>query len=225
MQSYTLKKDPFSSHSFIAFTINKHKPNRILDIGCNRGMIGKTLGQKWKNKLWAVDVDVNAIKKASRYYKEIYKVDIEKMNPRSEAKFDCLIFGDVLEHFIDPWSTLKKCVDQLLKRNGLVIISLPNIVNWHVRWHLAMGNFVYKQRGLMDITHLRFFTLKSAKLLIGNAGLSILENKVSPIPLPLIWKQTDVGKPFFWLHCLNYSITNLRPGLFGYQLLFVCKKK
>lgn len=224
MQPYTLKRDPFSSHSFIAKTVKVYRPGRILDIGCSTGLIAQALGQDWKQKIWGVDIDKMAAKLASRHYRRVAILDIEKKLPRELDQFDCLIFGDVLEHLVDPWKTLKNCVDKLLVSKGIVLISLPNVVNWYIRAQLSLGNFDYQKRGIMDKTHLRFFTWKSAKAMIEKSGLRIVREKVSPIPLPLIWGQTDVDKAFYWLHVLNNFMTNLRPGFFGYQLMFLCKK-
>lgn len=224
MQHYILKKDRFSSHSFISDVVKTEGPERILDIGCSEGLISRALGEIWRDKIWGIDINKPAAKKAKPYYRKVWVMDIEREMPKVVQKFDCLLFGDVLEHLKDPWGILKKFTDKLLIEGGLVIISLPNAVNWYMRCQLALGNFVYRDRGLMDKTHLRFFTFKSARRMIDESGLLVKKECVSPIPLPLVWKNMDAGKPLHWIHGLNNFITNLWPGFFGYQLLFVCRK-
>lgn len=225
MQKYSLKRDPYSSHSYITREISRYHPNTILDIGSNTGLISQALGEGWRKKIWAVEVDSKAARIAQKYYRKVWVKDIEQSLPPKRNFFDCLVFGDVLEHLKNPSRALAQCVNQLLKKNGLVLISLPNVVNWYVRIQLVLGNFSYQERGLMDHTHLRFFTWKSAQKLILDSGLIILHRQVSPIPLPLVWEMTDIGKPLFFVHQLNNAVTNLRPGLLGYQLLYICKKK
>lgn len=224
MQHYILKRDRFSSHSFISRVVREISPKKILDVGCSTGLIARSLGKEWRDRLYGVDICELAVSKAKKHYKKVWVLDIERNIPGIEGKFDCLIFGDVLEHLKDPERVLGLLLEKSLISGGIVIVSLPNVVNWYVRAQLALGNFNYQNRGLMDKTHLRFFTWKSARKMLAQAGLRIVEQQVSPIPLPLIFKKTDVGQPFAWLHSLNNLVTNLRPGLFGYQLLFVCRK-
>jgi hypothetical protein len=85
----------------------------------------------------------------------------------------------VIEHLYDPAVVLKK-VKPLLKKDGLVIISTPNIANWLVRLRLLFGLFDYKDEGVMDKTHIRFFTLKSLKKLISYAGFRLVKMDFCP---------------------------------------------
>ena len=229
MSIYTLKKDPFSSHSLVASEILKINPARILDIGCATGLIARAVsslsGNTEKHRLWGIDKDAQAVKQAKSHYRRVWNMDIEQQLPSAPRKFDCIVCADVLEHLVNPWNSLRKIVECLLTNDGTVLISLPNVANWYIRTKLLTGTFNYQKRGLLDRTHLRFFTKESADKLIEQTNLTCLSFTATPIPLPIIWKQTSVGNTLFPIHVINHRISRLFPTLFGYQLLYICKKK
>ena len=94
--------------------------------------------------------------------------------PYNPSSFDCIIFADVLEHLVDPLATLNK-VKKTLKHDGTIIMSIPNVQFYGVVHELIEGNWTYEKEGILDETHLRFFTLKEIEKLVTNAGLYIKE--------------------------------------------------
>ena len=99
--------------------------------------------------------------------------DIEKIDlPYNESSFDCILFADVLEHLVDPLSALLK-VHHLLKEDGVVVASIPNVQFHGVIHKLIEGNWAYEKEGILDETHLRFFTYKEIVKLFLQAGYSI----------------------------------------------------
>src|SRR4029077_8783598 len=96
-----------------------------------------------------------------------------------ERRFDVIIFADVLEHLAWPIGVLRGYLD-LLKDGGNVIVSLPNVGLWSVRVNLLLGRFHYEETGVLDRTHLRFFTRRSARELIEKAGLEIVRRTYNP---------------------------------------------
>ena len=111
----------------------------------------------------------------------------------------------------------------VLKREGSVIVSLPNIANIFVRIMLLFGKFNYQQRGLLDKTHLRFFTRKSALRLLEENGYAIERERETVIPMELVlgWSEKNI-----FLRLMNRLLaaaTWLMPGLFGYQIMFVAR--
>jgi 2-polyprenyl-3-methyl-5-hydroxy-6-metoxy-1,4-benzoquinol methylase len=139
---------------------------RVLEFGCN---IGETSLVLERNGCEVTGIEINraAAEIAKNICKEVIIGDIEKDEvwEKIEGKFDVIIFADILEHLRNPDKILKR-TKKYLKEDGFLIISLPNIANWRIRLSLLFGRFEYKLTGILDETHLRFYTLKSAQELI-----------------------------------------------------------
>lgn len=137
--------------------------NKILEIGCGEGNTGNALKKQGKA------VEVVGIEKESAIA-DIAKTKIDKVLcanvetveiPFSEGYFDYVIIGDVLEHLYDPWMVVNK-LGRYLKKGGSIIASIPNIRNWQIVKDLVLkGEWKYCSGGILDDTHLRFFTKKS----------------------------------------------------------------
>lgn len=146
-------------------------PLRVLEIGCSEG---HTL--EWLKSTgvcsWTAGVEPYAELRASPgSVDQFYKLDIERVAlDLPAASIDLILCLDVLEHLVNPWETVRT-LDNLLKPGGLWIISIPNVRNYHVLFDLAFkGRFDYAESGILDRTHLRFFTRKSAVELIECSG-------------------------------------------------------
>ena len=130
------------------------------------------------------------------------------------------MFADVLEHLRDPASAvLERCIPAL-KESGKLIISVPNIANWIVRLSLLFGKFDYMDRGILDRTHLRFFTMSSLNQLMREVSCEVLSAIPTPLPVQLVLPVTD-GKGFAPLHEAHYALTRCRKTLFAYQFVIV----
>jgi SAM-dependent methyltransferase len=118
--------------------------------------------------------------------------DIETMELSwDDASFDVVICGDVLEHLADPWRALRR-LSALLAPDGVVIASIPNIQNYRVIRGLLRGRWDYRERGLLDFGHLRFFTWRSIVQLFDQAGLEIIEARAG-------WNRTLLRRLVCWL--------------------------
>jgi hypothetical protein len=124
------------------------------------------------------------------------------------GRYDALLFLDVLEHLADPWSILQGS-HALLRDGGHAYVSVPNVAHWTVRKELLLGRWEYRDNGLMDRTHLRFFTLESARELMESARWRI------------VWEGVDVDQPPL-VRLPDRWLPRLRrwPRLFGVQHLF-----
>ena len=129
-------------------------------------------------------------------------LDLDGPLPKFKEPFDVMIFGDVLEHLKNPLAVLRQLATSL-KEDGAIIISLPNIANIYVRLSLLVGRFDYQERGILDRTHLRFFTRKTFCRFLQDAGLEAEELTATPIPLPLVVQQRYQGAVFAALHAMN----------------------
>ncbi|NET28211.1 glycosyltransferase [Okeania sp. SIO1I7] len=144
---------------------------KILDVGCGAGVLGQALKQQDKRR-FVVGIELNqeAIYHAQYNLDAAYQTDIEKFDaPFEKGEFDCIIFADILEHLIDPWKLMSEYCD-FLKPEGTVIASIPNIRNLPLIKNLAEeGSWEYQTEGILDQTHLRFFTKKEFISLLNQA--------------------------------------------------------
>jgi 2-polyprenyl-3-methyl-5-hydroxy-6-metoxy-1,4-benzoquinol methylase len=152
---------------------------KILEIGCGEGYFSaelKRLHAEKGNKLeiTAVEIDKERAQIAKQRLDSVICADIEEENLNlANSSFDCIICNDVLEHLVSPWNTLKK-LRPLLKPNGVVVASIPNVRYWGVVKDLTfLGEWKYAEEGVLDVTHLRFFTKNSIKSLFIDSGYNL----------------------------------------------------
>jgi 2-polyprenyl-3-methyl-5-hydroxy-6-metoxy-1,4-benzoquinol methylase len=149
-------------------------PICVLDVGCAAGGLGKELKKNNPDAVVVgVEVEHEVAEEAARHLDRVVLGDVEKIElDFPEAPFDYIIFADILEHLIDPWSQLKRYTE-LLAPAGSVIATVPNIRYWRESAGLFfLGKWDYKISGNLDQSHLRFFTRKSLLKLFRNAGLT-----------------------------------------------------
>lgn len=158
------------------------RPRRVLDVGCGRGQNG-AVAKAHGAHVVGLESDPASVMVARDRLDEVIEVDIESDAARTalgDRSFDLILFGDVLEHTRQPLAVLRRFAS-LLDDGGHVIVSLPNIAAWTVRLQLLAGNFEYQRRGILDETHLRFFTKETAERLVEDAGLEILACDLNPM--------------------------------------------
>ncbi len=179
--------DPVSTHALQFRMIPDGA--RVLDVGCHTGILGEALRLRKQCIVIGIDNDAEALEAAKNRLNRVQRVDLEepgwasKLLQSGEAAFDILLFGDVIEHTRDPLAILKEA-GTLLAPNGQAIVSLPNIANLRIRLGLLRGKFDYTDSGILDRTHIRFFTIKSARELIGEAGFRIIQETYSGYSMP-----------------------------------------
>ena len=145
---------------------------RILDVGCGEGALGAKLKAALRAEVHGIELHAPAAAAARRVLDSVTEGDATHVRlPFPEGAFDCLVFGDVLEHLVDPWTALRSTV-KLLRRGGTVVASVPNLRHLGVTLPLLFaGRFEYEDEGILDRTHLRFFTRRSFVELLASAGL------------------------------------------------------
>lgn len=147
---------------------------RILEIGAGFGALGRILQHRGDVAVDAVEINPAAGPHLASVYRRHWIGDIEQLNlDGALEQYDCIIFPDVLEHLIDPWSALKSLIPRLAQ-GGVVVASIPNVRNVGLLYRLIFqGRWDYEESGLLDRTHLRFFTRASIVELMEGAGLTI----------------------------------------------------
>lgn len=204
MSVYGLNTARFGTHHLIAREISTG--NNVLDVGCNKGYMKILVPD---NNFYGIDVEKADLQQAKKNgYKKVYKIDLNKYNSFTpDKKFDVIVFADILEHLSYPDEVLSYFIQNFLKKNGKVIISLPNVAHFSIRGNLLIGKFNYTQSGILDNTHLHLYTLKSARKLLTSNNLVIQKEKFS--------------SNFFGRAIKNFPFL----GTFlGFNLIFVCKK-
>ncbi len=148
----------------------------ILEIGCGAGKLCEMYRKVNPEVEWVgIDRNWEALAIAESRGVEILDININVSLPvLLWEPHDVIVLGDVLEHLIDPWNVLKWCIAHL-KPDGQVIASIPNVQHWTIVNALLHGAWVYEDDGLLDRTHLRFFTLQTIRDMFANAGLQVFE--------------------------------------------------
>jgi SAM-dependent methyltransferase len=223
---------------------DKRKGLRVLDVGCGFATTSEHI-QKLGNEVTGLESSDVACEVASKRLAHIVSGDMLTAD-LSGLQFDAIIFADVLEHVPWPVSALRRYL-QWLAPGGSVIVSLPNVGLWSVRFAHLAGKWEYEETGVLDRTHLRFFTRKTAKWLLDQGDLEVVKTTYNPgiirpfVPLAktlLSPKPGDAApapdallksRPYqLYLktaYPLERAVASLWPGMLAFQMIFEAKKK
>ena len=161
---------------------------RVLEIGCGRGEFMGQLRQKLQLHAIAIEPQHQSAEVARQHFNEVIEADVTAgLAQLADERFDCVILNDVLEHLADPWQTVAS-IYPLLSGGGTVVASIPNIRYFPVLRALALkGRWDYQDYGVLDRTHLRFFTQATIRELFEGAGFRV-ERSEGINPLTPGWK-------------------------------------
>ena len=153
-----------------------HDVKKTLEFGCGSGGFSGLVKDKFGAEVWAVEIDGRSAKAASEKLDKVINCDAQEAIAKlPDNCFDCIIFFDVLEHLVDPYSLLYDIKTKLTKE-GVIVASIPNIRYYRSFVKLVIhGDWDYKDHGILDKTHLRFFTYKSIVKLFNELAFEILE--------------------------------------------------
>lgn len=168
----------------------------ILEVGCGEGLFGHMLKQHFSDStVWGLEIDTTAASAAKNKLDRVFVGDIDELwSEIPDNNFDLVVFNDVLEHMIDPFTVLDK-IRTKLKSGGYVMSSIPNIRYYHTLYALVMaGEFEYQESGVLDRTHLRFFTQKSIRRMYERLDYEIVRHDgINPMPsLPLQFRLINM---------------------------------
>jgi methionine biosynthesis protein MetW len=202
------------SHRFILDEVADG--SRVLDVGCASGYVAALLVERGCTVV-GFERDRASAAAARARGLDVVVGDFDSAGDRAAMPrgFDYVLLGDVLEHLADPWSALRS-VHELLAPGGVAVVSIPNVAAWPVRLGLLRGRFEYEDSGLLDRTHLRFFTRATAHELVRRTGFEIarerfahLERRSGPLRRALPLATTLVDR----------VLVRLFPGLFAQQFV------
>lgn len=221
---YTFKDFEGSSHRILIELIERHAKGggTLLDLGAAGGELGASLRDRFERTI-GFEFNVDCVATLDKCFDQAVIADLERVR-RLPSNVDVIVLADVLEHLRSPTAVLQ-LVRESLAPNGRAFISVPNIANITVRLGLLLGIFEYRDRGILDSTHLRFYTKRTIRREIENAGFEILEMRGSSVPIRLI-----IGKytpePILRLgERVLTLLTRLWRGLFAYQIIIVAKRR
>ncbi len=190
----------------------------MLDLGCSGGLLAEKLRERGH---YVVGVDCLEVSGVRDRTDDFYVADLESgIPPQVGAGYDLVIAGDVIEHLSRPLEALRE-ITHILRPGGQVILSVPNFAHWYPRVRVALGLFGYDRRGILDSTHLRFFTRANLRRMTRTAGFDILEETATGLPLGAITAAggTDNAAHKNTVQKIDQSLVRARPTLFGYQFV------
>lgn len=229
--------------SQIAVNQGQGRPS-VLDVGCGSGALSEAIKQRGY-EVWGIEENQEASNRAAPRLDRVLRLSLHEHEAVKvaigERKFDYLIFSDVLEHVYDPYSVLREYL-RFVKVGGRVIISVPNALVWTNRLSFFFGRFEYADTGVMDRTHIRWFTFRSAKRLLRAAGCTLRKVDYTPFfvraGLPLIKKVMGRGgegrrqiidSPAYraymrLVYPVEYVVGFWLKSLFGFRIILVGTK-
>lgn len=211
--------DPYSSHSMVLAHVGEGKGRRILDVGSAQGVLAQRF-MELGFEVTCIEGSAELAALGKDKCHEMIVADLDKTLPTLTGQFDVIVYGDILEHLRNPLDVFKG-FNRSLRPNGRVIVSVPNVAHWWVRFNLLVGRFNYMDRGILDRTHMRFFTLRSFKSFLQEAGLEWEEIIATPVPLFLVVPKRYHGGWLRALHALNAAVTRCWNTMFGFQFVAI----
>ena len=193
---------------------------KILDLGCGAGDNAKAL-LELGNTVDGITLSEEEADIVKKFLRNVFVYNLENGLPEAVTeKYDVVVLSHVLEHICYPGKLLQD-IKKIVHAESRIIIALPNIMNYKSRIQLLLGNFDYKDAGVWDYTHFRWYTVKSAKQLMKDNGYEIVYADVAgELPFGRISKRILSSKVEKFLFRMLKSVSK---GLFGSQLLMVVK--
>jgi SAM-dependent methyltransferase len=214
-----LKQAEGTSHQLALAWLRSHLPGAVLDVGCGAGHLA-ALAEAAGHEVTGVDVEAG-VGVAGRMTRFV-PADLDRGLPDGlGGPFDLVVLADVLEHLRHP-ETLLAAVVELLRPGGEVFVTVPNFGHWYPRLRTAAGRFDYDDRGILDRDHVRFFTERSFRRLLGASGLEL--RSLRPVSLPLERLEVGGRNVPAWLGGVDRAAAASLPGLCAYQFAAVLRK-
>ena len=222
MLHYRLHRDPKSSHQQIARQVRRLGRGPILDVGAAQGILGQLLHEAGaKFDIDGVEPNPTWAEHARPFYRRVHACGIEEAN-LPDGTYRVVVCADVLEHLPDPVGALGQ-LRRAATDDAVFVISLPNVTHLAVRLLLLFGRFPRMERGILDRTHLHFFTRDTAIDTLREAGLDVVKTSATGIPLDELWPKGEGTRPYQFLTRLQHLALALAPRLFGFQWVLTAR--
>jgi predicted TPR repeat methyltransferase len=221
---YTFKDFEGSSHRILMGLIRRYakRGGTLLDLGAAGGELGAAVRDHFRRTL-GFEYQVDCIADLKDRFDNVVVTDLEKLK-RIPENVDAIVCADVIEHLRDAPSLLR-LVRRGLARDGYLFVSVPNIANITVRIGLLFGIFEYRERGILDNTHLRFYTLRTIRRDLENAGFRVVAVSGSSIPIRLIVGRFTPNLIVRIGERILTILTRVWLSLFAYQIVVVATRE
>jgi predicted TPR repeat methyltransferase len=220
---YQFKDFEGSSHRILLSLVRRSVPagaRLLLDLGAAGGELGAELRDRFQKTI-GFEYDADRIGQLRQHFDSVVIANLETV-PRLPRNVDVIVLADVLEHLRNQREVLQR-VREALAPGGLLFISVPNIANITIRLGLLFGIFQYRDRGILDETHVRFYTVRTIRQEMENAGFEISSVHGSSVPIRLI---VDGHVPEFLIRIgerMLSAATAVWKALFAYQIIMVAR--
>jgi SAM-dependent methyltransferase len=194
---------------------------RILDVGCGTGAMGERLLRHLERFVAGITYSEAEARLARARLSRVICAELNDFDFANLGKFDCVILSHILEHLYSPEDLLErlKCA---LEPEAVVVVALPNVVWWKQRLEFLFGRWRYRDWGILDRTHFRFFDRRSARELLEKAGYEILTAKCDG-PFPFLGPIRKLNNS--WVKKIDDFACGLAPGLFSVQFVYLARAR
>ncbi|MEP6853091.1 MAG: bifunctional glycosyltransferase/class I SAM-dependent methyltransferase [bacterium] len=211
-EDYDFKEGDGSSHAVMLTMLESLPPSRILDVGCSGGYFAERARAAGHHVTGVDYVEIPGVRERTDRF---FVADLERgLPPEVGSRYDLVVAGDVIEHLSRPTELLRQ-IAGVLRPGGQVFLSVPNFAHWYPRLRVLTGRFGYDRRGILDNTHLRFFTRTTLRRTVRAAGFDIIDEAATGLPLGAV--VGDAPKPLRAVRKVDDLLVRARPTLFGYQ--------
>jgi 2-polyprenyl-3-methyl-5-hydroxy-6-metoxy-1,4-benzoquinol methylase len=212
-EPYEYKPSPNSSHGLVLDLVPDVVPLRILDVGCGPGWVAAELRRRGHH---VTGVDLIADDGIDERTDRFVTADVEQGLPDDVGEgYDVVIAADVIEHVRNPDDLLADLAGRMDPR-GRIIASVPNFAHWYPRARVAAGLFDYDQRGILDRTHVRFFTRRSFRRVLASTGLEVASEAYAGLPLDVLGVGGALGTA---VSAIDGVARRVWPTMFAYQFV------
>ncbi|MFL6144091.1 MAG: glycosyltransferase [Labedaea sp.] len=211
---YMFKEGDGSSHAVILEMLAGTQSAKVLDIGCSGGQLAERVRAAGHHVTGVDYLDIPGVRERTDVF---VQADLSRGIPTEIGSgFDIVIAGDIIEHLPRPAQTLREIL-RLLRPGGELLLSVPNFGHWYPRSRVVLGMFGYDRRGILDDTHLRFFTRSTLHRMVKACGFDVVEERATGLPLGVV-SEAD-GRKLKLIREIDTRLVRARTTLFGYQFI------
>ncbi len=199
--------------------------SRILDIGCGTGSLGGRLREIQERVVVGITYSQVEAGRASTHLSQVVCTDLNNYDFSPLGTFDCVVMSHILEHIYSPEDLLQR-LKSVLNSESRIVVALPNVLFWRQRLEFLFGRWRYRDWGILDRTHFRFFDRPSSRRLLEDSGFEILRSKDDG-PFFFVFMKTTPAplKPLFGpiAKKLDRVLCKIAPGLFAFQFVYLAR--